>query len=136
MLPPDSAGADPQERSSVSSNSCNIYSDLHEVRGTQANPSSHALPQTAIAKLREAELALHQWRLSLEKEALFGQLHPYPHEGKVRYNYYPDAGDSRPGRKDKRQYVSQALERGEKAKQLRQIEQSLTLLMQEAQTIT
>lgn len=144
MLPPNSPGASSQEQNSESFDSCNPDTSLHESPHPRRNHSSDPLRQNAIAKLREAEVALHQWRTALEKDALFGRLHPYPHEGKTRYNYYPHAADSRPGRKDKRQYVRQAevgvyrqaLERGEKAQKLRQIERKIAELMQEVKAIT
>lgn len=135
MVTPRKAEGDTSALSSSLDGSCNSESRLHD---------SLFLSQKALADLQSSVTSVEQWRRFFEKDALFGQLHPYEDKnGHTRWNYYPHGEDLRPARKDKRQYVRmaevgeyrKAIACGEKAKRLRAIEQQLVDLLQEARSL-
>ncbi|MBW4579072.1 MAG: hypothetical protein KME42_05785 [Tildeniella nuda ZEHNDER 1965/U140] len=99
-----------------------------------------------ILQLQKALIQAERWQRNVEAsndKVLFGELHSYRKDGKVRWNYYPNEAGDNPKRKDKRRYVRQkeveiyrrAILLGKKLKQIQALKQKLPTLLDKLRSL-
>lgn len=120
----------------ISSDLENLPQTLEELQSSSLEEDPVALAKELMVQLQTVMPLLERWHKHLEDnkdKALFGELHPYPKNGKLWWNYYPREVDANSERKDKRRYVRQkevdayrrAISVGKQLKQIQPLEKQL-----------